>query len=67
MQPKTSLKRYLSPILVALTVTGLAATASAGPVTQGKGTLALENQTSGQETPPDCKKNPEDPRCKEKK
>ncbi|WP_333842488.1 hypothetical protein [Pelomicrobium sp.] len=66
MPSKTPLKRYLSPVLVALAVAGMTGAAYAGSTAQGKGGVSLENQTVGQQTPPDCKKNPEDPRCKEK-
>lgn len=67
MQSKASLKRYLSPVLVALAVAGVTGAAYAGSTAPGKGGVSIENQGAGQETPPDCKKNPEDPRCKEKK
>ncbi|GIX28984.1 hypothetical protein [Pelomicrobium sp. G1] len=63
---EASLKRTLPPVLLALAIAGMGA-AYAGPTAQGKGTVSIENQGAGQETPPDCKKNPEDPRCKEKK
>ncbi|MEW5709646.1 MAG: hypothetical protein AB1830_12205 [Pseudomonadota bacterium] len=67
MPSKASLKRTLPPVLLALAIAGVTGAAYAGPTAQGNGGVSIENQSAGQETPPDCKKNPEDPRCKEKK
>jgi hypothetical protein len=50
--------------LIAALFAGLAGTTFAAGSSDRSGTAVTPSQK--QETPPDCKRNPEDPRCKKK-
>lgn len=69
MRTKPSFAKLASPFLLAtLAAVSGTALAASGTYTPGKASATVESSGPVNQTPapPDCKKNPTDPRCKDK-
>jgi len=63
MKVKHALRKFVTASMVAL-LAGISSYASAGTAAAAAAIADAPSQTP--ETPPDCKKTPDDPRCKSK-